>query len=224
MKNEQFLCPEIPLGEAAAEKLASAHVAVFGLGGAGSWCAEALVRAGVGRLTLVDDDMVSPAHLNRQVQATQSSLGQPKAIAMSVRLREINPDGRFIPKCYRYSAAGREDFFPADYNYIVDAMGSAPCRLDLIVTAHGCGIPIVSALDAGGTGDASRLQIAALSQAAGCPLADDLRRELLSHGIEDHKVVFSPEAAAAGSASAPWVAPVAGFLLAQAVILELTQG
>lgn len=104
------------------KKLAGTHVAVFGLGGVGSWCAEALARAGVGTLTLVDDDMVGPTNLNRQVQATYSSIGQPKAIAMSVRLRDINPNGKFIAKCFRYSADGREDFFPADYDYVVDAI------------------------------------------------------------------------------------------------------
>lgn len=223
MKSEPFLYSDTPLGGDAAGKLAAAHVAVFGLGGAGSWCAEALARAGVGRLTLVDDDMVSPTHLDRLAQAAQSSLGQPKAIAMAVRLREISPDGKFTPKCYRYSAAGREDFFPADYDYIVDAMGPASCKSDLIGTAHSYGIPIVSALEVGGTPDASRLQVADISQAAGCPQADRLRQELRTLGIDRLQVVFSQEISAETAPAFPWVSPVAGFLLAQAVILNLTR-
>ncbi|MGM9607099.1 MAG: ThiF family adenylyltransferase [Oscillospiraceae bacterium] len=234
--NEQFLRTEMLLGEAAMEKLSGAHVAVFGLGGVGSWCAEALTRAGVGKLTLVDDDMVSPTNLNRQVQATHSSLGQPKAIAMSVRLRDINPDGKFIPKCYRYSAAGREDFFPADYDYVVDAIDLVSCKLDLIETTLKEGIPIVSALGTGNKLDAGQFRITDISKTSGCSLARVIRKELRARGINHLKVVFSPELAAETEqketpppgrrsvpASAPWVPPVAGFLLAQAVITDLTQ-
>ncbi len=234
--NEQFLRTAMLLGPSAMEKLARSHVAVFGLGGVGSWCAEALARSGVGQMTLVDDDMVAPTNLNRQVQAAWSTIGQPKAIALSVRLRDIAPEGKFIPKCYRYSAEGRDDFFPAPYDYIVDAIDLVSCKLDLIETAHREGIPIVSALGTGNKLDASRFQIADISQTSGCPLARIVRKELRRRGILHHKVVFSPEQAAEASqpeapppgrrsvpASAPWVPPVAGFLLAQAVILDLAQ-
>jgi tRNA A37 threonylcarbamoyladenosine dehydratase len=207
--------------EQAKEKLSGLHVAVFGLGGAGSWCAEALARAGVGRLTLVDDDMVSPAHIEGQVQATGASLGQPKAVAMAVRLRDVNPQGTYTPKCYRYSAQGREDFFPADYDYVVDAMGPLPCKLDLIETALSHGIPVVSALDLGGQQDASQLQIAELAHLADCPSAQALRDALAGRGIEQLKVVFSPDSASGSLRPAPWVPPVAGFLLAQAVLQEM---
>lgn len=234
--NDQFLRTEMLLGADAMKKLANSHVAVFGLGGVGSWCAEALSRAGVGTLTLVDDDMVSPTNLNRQVQATHSTIGQPKAIAMAVRLREINPNGTFTPKCYRYSADGREDFFPADYDYVVDAIDLVSCKLDLIETAISQGIPIVSALGTGNKLDAAQFQITDISQTSGCPLARIVRKELRARGIEHLKVVFSPEPAAETTqpetpppgrrsvpASAPWVPPVAGFLLAQTVILDLIQ-
>ena len=236
MKQDQFLRTAMLLGDEAMEKLEAAHVAVFGLGGVGSWCAEALARAGVGRLTLVDDDMVSPTNLNRQLQATYSTLGQPKAIAMAVRLREINPNGKFTPKCFRYSAEGREDFFPADYDYVVDAIDLVSCKLDLIETAIREGIPIISALGTGNKLDASQFQITDISKTSGCPLARIVRKELRDRGILHHKVVFSPESAAETEqkeapppgrrsvpASAPWVPPVAGFLLAQAVILDLIE-
>lgn len=235
--NQQFTRTEMLLGAPAMEKLAGAHVAVFGLGGVGSWCAEALARAGVGTLTLVDDDMVSLSNLNRQVQATHSSLGQPKAIAMSVRLREINPEGKYIAKCFRYSAAGREDFFPADYDYVVDAIDLVSCKLDLIETALKENIPVISALGTGNKLDASQFCITDISKTSGCPLARIIRKELRARGIQHHKVVFSPELAAETTlpegetpppgrrsipASASWVPPVAGFLLAQAVIQDLT--
>ncbi len=235
--NQQFLRTQMLLGDQAMEKLANAHVAVFGLGGVGSWCAEALARTGVGKLTLVDDDMVSPSNINRQIQATYSTVGQPKAIALSVRLRDINPEGKFIPKCFRYSAAGREDFFPADYDYVVDAIDLVSCKLDLIETAMKENIPIISALGTGNKLDASQFKITDISKTTGCPLARIIRKELRARGITHHKVVFSPELAAETTqpegetpppgrrsvpASAPWVPPVAGFLLAQAVIQDLT--
>ena len=232
--NEQFLRTEMLLGKDAMEILFKSHVAVFGLGGVGSWCAEALARAGVGALTLVDDDMVGPTNLNRQIQATHSTLGMPKAIALTVRLREINPNGHFNPKCFRYSAAAGEDFFPANYNYIVDAIDLVSCKLDLIESAMKEGIPIVSALGTGNKLDASQFRITDIAKTEGCPLARVVRKELRNRGILHHKVVFSPELAAETTqpeapppgrrsvpASAPWVPPVAGFLLAQAVILDL---
>lgn len=232
--NDQFLRTEMLLGEDAMKKLSSSHVAVFGLGGVGSWCAEALARAGVGELTLVDDDMVSPTNINRQSQATHSSIGQPKAIAMSVRLRDINPKCKCNPKCYRYSAEGRDDFFPADYDYVVDAIDLVSCKLDLIETSIKENIPIISALGTGNKLDATQFQIADISKTSGCPLARIIRKELRARGINHHQVVFSPELAAETEqkeapppgrrsvpASAPWVPPVAGFLLAQAVIMDL---
>lgn len=232
--NDQFLRTEMLLGEDAMKKLSSSHVAVFGLGGVGSWCAEALARAGVGELTLVDDDMVSPTNINRQSQATHSSIGQPKAIAMSVRVRDINPMCKCNPKCYRYSAEGRDDFFPADYDYVVDAIDLVSCKLDLIETSIKENIPIISALGTGNKLDATQFQIADISKTSGCPLARIIRKELRARGINHHQVVFSPELAAETEqkeapppgrrsvpASAPWVPPVAGFLLAQAVIMDL---
>lgn len=232
--NNQFLRTEMLLGEDAMKKLANSHIAVFGLGGVGSWCVEALARAGVGRLTLVDDDMVSPTNINRQSQATHSSVGQPKAIAMTTRVRDINPSCKCIPKCYRYSAEAREDFFPADYDYVVDAIDLVSCKLDLIETSLRENIPIISALGTGNKLDATRFQITDISKTEGCPLARIIRKELRARGINHHKVVFSPELAVETDqketpppgrrsvpASAPWVPPVAGFLLAQAVITDL---
>lgn len=232
--NNQFLRTEMLLGEDAMKKLADAHVAVFGLGGVGSWCAEALARAGIGKLTLVDDDMVSPTNLNRQVEATHSTVGQPKAIAMMARIRDVNPNCTCVPKCFRYSAEGREDFFPADYDYVVDAIDLVSCKLDLIETSIREQIPIISALGTGNKLDASQFQITDISKTSGCPLARIIRKELRARGINHLKVVFSPELAAETEqketpppgrrsvpASAPWVPPVAGFLMAQAVITDL---
>ncbi len=231
---EQFLRTEMLLGPEAMQTLSRAHVAVFGLGGVGSWCAEALARCGIGKLTLVDHDTVSPTNINRQLQAVHSTVGQPKAEAMAARLRDIHPEATFLARPTRYSAEQREDFFPCDYDYVVDAIDLVSCKLDLIETAIRQGIPIVSALGTGNKLDASQFELTDISKTSGCPLARIVRKELRNRGIHHLKVVFSAELPAQTEqseapppgrrsvpASAPWVPPVAGFLLAQAVILDL---
>lgn len=231
----QFSRTEMLLGSAAVARLRDSHVAVFGLGGVGGWCAEALCRSGVGELTLVDQDTVSPSNLNRQQAALHSTLGMEKAQATALRLRDISPDCVLHPLCARYEADSREMFFPTRYDYIVDAIDLVSCKLDLIQTAHRLGVPIISALGTGNKTDAQQLRIADLSKTEGCPLARVVRRELRARGIVHHRVVFSPEpprSAQAGDeapppgrravpASAMWVPAAAGLLLAQAVILEL---
>lgn len=234
MNKEQFLRTEMLLGEAAMDRLASSHVAVFGLGGVGSWCAEALARAGVGALTLVDNDQVGLTNINRQIQALHSTVGLDKTEALAQRVRDINPDCslRLIPE--KYEADTRERFFDVRYDYIVDAIDLVSCKLDLIETALGRGIPIISSMGTGNKLDPSQFRVADLSKTEGCALARILRKELKKRGIVHHKVVFSPELPVKPAqmeepppgrrtvpASAPWVPPVAGFLLAGAVIQDL---
>ena len=235
--NEQFLRVEMLLGEPALETLAASHVAVFGLGGVGSWCAEALARSGVGELTLIDHDTVGLTNLNRQAQALHSTLGQPKAEAMAARIADINPACRVHPMILRYSADNREDFFTARYNCIADAIDLVSCKLDLIETAHSRDIPIISALGTGNKLDPSRLQVTDLFKTEGCPLARIVRKELGRRGIARHKVVYSPELPAQteqseapppGRRSVPasvvWVPAAAGFMLAGEVVLSLISG
>jgi len=233
---KQFLRGEMLLGEPAVRKLSRSHVAVFGLGGVGSWCAEALARSGVGALTLIDHDTVALSNLNRQVQALHSTLGQPKAEAMAARILDISPGCRVHPLMKRYCADTREEFFRDAYDYIVDAIDLVSCKLDLIQTALERGIPILSALGTGNKLDPSRLQVADLSKTAGCPLARIVRKELGRRGIRHHRVVYSPELPAETGqceapppgrrsvpASVPWVPAAAGFLLAAEVVRGLTQ-
>ena len=235
---DQFIRTEMLLGSAAMDRLKHSHVAVFGLGGVGGWCAEALCRSGVGELTLVDQDTISLSNLNRQQAALRSTLGMEKAQATALRLRDINPDCLLHPLCARYEADSREMFFQHRYDYIVDAIDLVSCKLDLIETAHRRGVPIISALGTGNKVDAQQLRIADLSKTEGCPLARVVRKELRARGILHHRVVFSPElptSAQAGEetpppgrrsipASAMWVPAAAGLLLAQAVILALADG
>lgn len=222
------------LGAEAMEKLKSSHVAVFGLGGVGSWCAEALARSGVGSITLIDMDFVSRSNINRQLCAVESSIGRGKAETVRARLLEINPDINVTAICGHYDAAHREDFF-ADYDFIADCIDLVSCKVDLIRTAIERGIPIVSALGTGNKCDATRLTICDIKKTSGCPLARVVRKELRAIGIEHHDVVFSPEEAMEpeqteapppGRRSVPgslvWVPATAGMLLCQHIVMKLT--
>lgn len=234
MISEQFLRTEMLLGKKAVEKLAASHVAVFGIGGVGSWCAEALARSGVGTLTLVDNDQVGLTNLNRQAEALHSTLGMDKTEAMTRRILDINPNCqvRQIPE--KYQGENRALFFTAQYDYIVDAIDLVSCKLDLIETAREKNIPLISCMGTGNKLDPSQFCVADISKTEGCPLSRIIRKELRVRGIHHHKVVFSPElpqtpenreAPPPGRrsvpASAPWVPPVAGFLLAGAVVQDL---
>lgn len=221
------------LGDEAMEKLKNSHVAVFGLGGVGSWCAEALARSGVGELTLVDRDEVSESNINRQLCALYSTIGRPKAEVVAQRIKDISPDIKLHVICGHYDAEHREDFFAA-YDFIVDAIDLVSCKLDLIETAIARNIPIVSSLGTGNKCDASRLSISDIKKTAGCPLARVMRKELRQRGIEHLDVVYSPEegmearqteAPPPGRRSVPgslvWVPASAGLLLCQHVVMTL---
>ena len=132
--DETFLRTEMLLGSPAMEILAHSHVAVLGLGGVGSWCAEALARSGIGELTLADHDEVGRSNLNRQLEATIDTIGRPKAEAMSARISQISPICQVHSLVYRYTPEDRETFFAGNYDFIVDAIDLVSCKLDLIET------------------------------------------------------------------------------------------
>lgn len=237
MNNEAFLRTRMILGDKAVSSLADAHVIVFGLGGVGSYAAEILARAGIGELTLVDQDTISVSNINRQLYALHSTVGQPKAQVAAARCLDINPQLIVHPICSTYDAAHREEFFTAHYDYIVDAIDLVSCKLDLIEQAQQRHIPIISALGTGNKLEPQLLQITDISKTSGCPLARVIRKELRARGIHHLKVVFSPEEAhetqqletpppgrRSVPASVPWVPSTAGILMASAVISDLTAG
>lgn len=238
----QFLRNEMLWGRSAQQRLAAAHVILFGLGGVGSYTAECLARSGIGELTLVDQDTVGLSNLNRQLESLHSTLGQPKASAVAARLLDINPQLRIHPLCATYDAAHRDDFFPEGYryDYIVDAIDLVSCKLDLAETALRLNIPLVMALGTGNKLDPTLLQLTDISKTYGCPLARVMRKELRNRGIEHLRVVFSPEEptrapdAPDGAeapppgrrsipASNPWVPAAAGLLLGSAVVRDLIE-
>ena len=236
--NERFLRTEMIVGAPALDKLRRSHVAVFGLGGVGSYAAECLARSGVGTLTLVDQDTVSVSNVNRQLCALTSTVGQYKAEVVAARVRDINPDAVVYPICATYDAAHREEFFTRPFDYILDCIDLVSCKLDLIQQAHLRGIPILTALGTGNKLEPELLRIADISQTSGGPLALIMRKELRSKlGLHHLKVVFSPEqphetqqletpppGRRSVPASVPWVPSVAGLLMGGAAVRDLIDG
>ena len=236
--NESFLRTEMIVGAPALDKLRRSHVAVFGLGGVGSYAAECLARSGVGTLTLVDQDTVSVSNINRQLCALHSTVGQYKAEVVAARVRDISPDAVVYPICATYDAAHREDFFTRRFDYILDCIDLVSCKLDLIQQAHLRGIPILTALGTGNKLEPELLRITDISKTSGCPLARVMRRELRSKlGLHRLKVVFSPEqphetqqletpppGRRSVPASVPWVPSVAGLLMGGTAVRDLIDG
>lgn len=236
--NQRFLRNEMLWGQEGQQRLAGAHVILFGLGGVGSYTAECLARAGIGELTVVDSDTVSVSNINRQLEALTSTIGLPKAEAVAARIRDIHPDAVVHPMHATYDALHRELFFPEGcrYDYIVDAIDLVSCKLDLAETARRLHIPLIMALGTGNKLDPSLLRLADLSETYGCPLARVMRRELKKRGILHQKVVFSPEEPVPTAqleapppgrrsvpASNPWVPATAGLLLGSAVVRDILE-
>ncbi len=234
--NDIFQRTEMMVGADAMRRLQSCHVAVCGLGGVGSYAAEALCRAGVGRLTLVDSDTISPSNINRQLYALHSTVGLPKAEVAAQRCRDINPAVEVHPIIMTYAAETREQFFWSEFDYIVDAIDLVSCKIDLIMEAKRRNIPVLSALGTGNKLNAELLTVTDLAKTSGCPLARVMRRELRDRGVQHLKVCFSPEQAhetvqteapppgrRSVPASVSWVPSVAGLLIAGAVVQDLLE-
>jgi Dinucleotide-utilizing enzymes involved in molybdopterin and thiamine biosynthesis family 1 len=222
--DESFERTSSLLGAEAIRKLQMAHVAVVGIGGVGSWCAEALWRTGVGSLTLMDFDVVVPSNLNRQNEALISTLGRPKTEALADRLRDISPDRELRLLPIRCDIEGRKRLFESPCDYIADCIDSVSDKAALIREALDRGIPIISAMGTGGKTDASQLRIGDLSKTNTCPLARAVRRELRALGVTHLPVVWSPEEPKPGTpkpGTVMWVPSSAGLLMAQKIVLEL---
>ena len=183
------------LGEEGVARLRAAHVILFGLGGVGGHVAEALARAGVGQLTLVDADTVAESNLNRQILALRSNLGQPKAQAAAARVRAINPDCRVQPVEMFYLPENA-DSLPFDgADYVVDAVDTVTAKLEIITRAQAAGVPVISCMGTGNRLHPEMLRLGMLSKTRGCPLARVMRRECRARGLADIPVVYSEEPA-----------------------------
>ena len=236
MTGESFIRQEALMGKDAMQRLAQSHVAVFGLGGVGSWAVEALVRGGVGTLTLVDFDTVGETNLNRQLFALRSTLGQPKALVAAKRARDINPEIRVFPRVERYAAETRDALLSREYDYILDAIDIVTSKLDLIQSAQELNIPIISCLGTGNRLSAEGFRISDIADTRDDPLARVMRKELRKRGILHTPVLWAPGGAETpavtgeippqGRRSIPgsvsWVPSAAGLMLAGHVIRVLS--
>lgn len=188
-----FSRTELLLGAPALATLAASHVAIFGVGGVGSFTVEGLVRSGIGRFTLVDDDCICLTNLNRQLPATTKTIGRPKVEVMRERILEINPRAEVTIHQTFYLPDTAEALLSGDYDYIVDAVDTVTAKLDLIVRAKELNIPVISCMGAGNKLDPTAFVVTDISKTTGCPLARVVRRALKKRGIFSLKVVYSRE-------------------------------
>lgn len=185
---------ELLIGKEGVEKLKDSKVAVFGIGGVGSFTCEALARAGVGKLVLIDDDDVCLTNINRQIHATRKTVGKAKVEAMRDRLLDINPKMEITVFRELYTAETRDRLVTADLDYVVDAIDMVSSKLDLIMKSKEMDIPVISCMGAGNKFDPTKLEIADIYSTSVCPLARVMRYELRKRGVKKLKVVYSKEA------------------------------
>ena len=222
----RFSRTEALLGEWAMEKLKKARVAVFGIGGVGGHVVEALVRSGVGAVDIVDSDKVCLSNLNRQIIATESSIGKYKVDVMKERILDINPEAVVnVHKCF-YLPETKDEFDFSQYSYVVDAVDTVTAKIQLVMEAAEACVPIISSMGAGNKLDPTAFQVADIYKTSVCPLAKVMRRELKKRGIKKLKVVYSreqPVVKNAVPASVAFVPSVAGLIIAGEVIKDLAK-
>lgn len=246
----RFSRTELVIGTDGLHILQKATVAVFGLGGVGSYTAEALARSGIGRLILIDKDIVDITNINRQIPALTSTIGKPKVEVMAERIADINPDCEVIPKQVFFLKDTEHDIFSSPIDYVADAIDTLSAKIHLVETCKSLHIPIASSMGAANKIDPSQFRIMDISETSIDPIARIMRRELRKKGIERGlKVVCSLETprqtrmeiketlvpnidsidypltskAAHPPASLSYVPPVAGLLLASIIVNDLLQ-
>lgn len=228
--DERYSRTAMLIGEEAVMKLRRSHVLVCGVGGVGSFICEALARAGVGHLTLLDFDTVSVSNINRQLIALTSTVGRNKAQVMAERIADIDPDTRVDMLDMFFSSENADEVLSGGFDYIADAIDTVPSKLCLIEEAHRREIPIISSMGTGNKLDPSRFRITDISKTSVCPLAKKVRYELKKRGIGHHKVLFSEELPikpdyAEGERKVPasisFVPSAAGLMIAGEIIRDL---
>lgn len=188
----QFSRMEILIGTEGIEKLKNAKVAVFGIGGVGSFVVEGLARAGIGNFVLVDNDDVSTTNINRQIIATTSTVGKPKVEVAKQRILEINPNAN-VEIHQEFFMPDSREFFDNSISYIVDAIDTVTAKIELVVRANKLNIPIISCMGTGNKLDPTKFEVTDIYKTTVCPLAKVMRKELKQRGIKKLKVVFSKE-------------------------------
>lgn len=191
--DEKFIRTEMLLGEENMKKLKAARVLIFGIGGVGSFTAEALARSGVGKMGLVDFDEIAVSNINRQIHSNTKTVGQLKVKAMKDRIMEINPEAEVDDYPMLYNAENAEELLSGEIDYIVDAIDMVSSKIDLIERATQKGIPVISAMGAGNKLNPEMLEVADIYKTSVCPLARVMRSELKKRGVRKLKTVYSRE-------------------------------
>ena len=223
---------EMLLGEDGVNRLVSARVIVFGVGGVGGYAVEALARAGVGYIELVDSDCVSISNINRQIIATHNTVGMYKTDAMRERILSINPEATVVCHNVFFDENSKDSFNFSGYDYVVDAIDSLSAKIELIASAHKANVPVISAMGAGNKLDPTKFEVADISKTTVCPLARAVRIGLRKRGINHLKVVYSkedpvipPEVSDGVKKRVPgsisFVPSVAGLIIASEVVKDL---
>ena len=230
---EQHARTAMLIGDEGVARLARAHVAVCGVGGVGGFVVEALARAGVGELSLFDNDVVSVSNINRQIIATHSTVGQKKTEAAAARVRDIDPD--ITVHCHNvfYLPENADQFDLSRYDYIVDAIDTVAAKMELIRRARAAGVPIICSMGTGNKLDPTAFRVARIEKTDTCPLARTVRNLCKKEGIRGVKVVYSAEQPQGATLSdghgrhAPgsisFVPAAAGLCLAGEVIREIAK-
>lgn len=218
------------IGNEAFSKLQNSHVIVFGVGGVGGYVVEALVRSGIGELTIVDNDKIAESNLNRQIIALHSTIGKDKVEAFKDRCLDINPNLKIHPVKTFFLPSSSDDFDFSKYDYVVDAIDTVTAKIEIIRKSKEAGVPVISSMGTGNKLDPLKFQIADISKTSVCPLARVMRRELKARHISNVKVLFSTENPVPREnkdtnnpppSSIAFVPPSAGLLIAAEVVKDL---
>ena len=222
---EQFSRTELLIGKDGVEKLKKSEVAIFGLGGVGSYVVEALARSGVGNFILVDNDIISETNINRQIIATYKTIGKPKIQIEKERILEINPNAK-VKIFKEFFMPESPDFFDKNVSYIVDAIDTITAKIELVVRAKKMNKPIISCMGTGNKLDPTKFEVTDIYKTSVCPLAKVMRKELKNRKIDNLKVLYSKEEPiklnnkqVPGSIS--FVPSVAGLIIAGEVIKDI---
>ena len=229
----QFLRTELLIGKKGIGKLKNSKVALFGLGGVGSYVLEGLVRAGIGNFILVDKDEVDITNLNRQIIATRKTIGKPKVEVAKERILEINPEAN-VEIYQEFFMPETKGILDESINYIVDAVDTVTAKIELVVRANKLNIPIISSMGTGNKLDPTKFEVADIYKTSVCPLAKAMRKELKTRGIKKLKVVYSKEEPIKRQAndelrkqvpaSISFVPSVAGLIIVGEVIKDILEG
>lgn len=230
--SERFSRTEMLLGQEGMERLAASTVAVFGIGGVGSFVAEGLARAGVGHLVLIDNDVICLSNINRQIHATADTVGRRKTEAMRERILGINPEAVVDRIDDFYLPENGEKFFRQDYDYVADAIDTITGKIHLVLQCHERGIPIICSMGAGNKLEPARFEVADIYDTSVDPIARIMRKKLKEHRIPHLKVVYSREKPIAAGSGDPagtravpgsisFVPSVAGLIMAGEIVRDL---